>query len=186
MASATLASAAIFESGAKTLAHDSNLHDTSMANTKKCVSILQMTTILKSCADELDQTSAEIASSRAARRYSREGAHCSLCSLVGGLAPHLRGFNPDHRHLVTQVLSAPCMRTALATGRATCRDFAISSHTTHRLTRHKRAQSWDVMCQNQPPRHHGTRSSIGKIVGARGQIWQRSSPSGTTRWEFRT
>ena len=75
MASATLASAAIFESGAKTLAHDSNLHDTSMANTKKCVSILQMTTILKRCADELDQTSAEIASGSPSKRQRKQVAN---------------------------------------------------------------------------------------------------------------
>jgi hypothetical protein len=74
MASATLASAAIFESGAKTLAHDSNLARR-MANTKKCVSILQMTTILKRCADELDQTSAEIASGSPSKRQSKQLAN---------------------------------------------------------------------------------------------------------------
>ena len=51
------------------------LHDASMANTKKCVSILQMATILKRCADELDQISAEIASGSPSKRQRKELAN---------------------------------------------------------------------------------------------------------------
>ena len=51
------------------------LHDANMANTKQCVSMLQMTTILKRCADELDQTSAEIASGSPSKRQRKQVAN---------------------------------------------------------------------------------------------------------------
>ena len=49
------------------------LHDANMANTKQCVSMLQMTTILKRCADELDQTSVPGTSALARRCSAIDG-----------------------------------------------------------------------------------------------------------------
>ena len=49
--------------------------DASMTNTKTFVRMLEMTAILKRCADELDQTSAEIASDDTSKRQRKEVAN---------------------------------------------------------------------------------------------------------------
>ena len=86
MASATLPSAARFQSGTIQIEHD-----TSMANTKTCVRMLEMTAILKRCADELDQTSAEIASGSPSKRQRKEVANHQMV-----LAKALRAVS-DHQ-----------------------------------------------------------------------------------------
>jgi hypothetical protein len=49
--------------------------DASMTNTQTFVRMLEMTAILKRCADELDQTSAEVASSDTSKRQRKEVAN---------------------------------------------------------------------------------------------------------------
>jgi hypothetical protein len=70
MASATLPSAARFQSGTIQIEHD-----TSMANTKTCFSTLQMTAILKGVLMSWTKTSAEIASGNSSKRQMKEVAN---------------------------------------------------------------------------------------------------------------
>ena len=75
MASATLAILQDLNPAPKLSRRIQIEHDTSMANTKTCVRMLEMTAILKRCADELDQTSAEVASSDTSKRQRKEVAN---------------------------------------------------------------------------------------------------------------